>query len=83
MTPVPGIGPSISGQTWTWRARASDARGDSFSAADVYVGSQIGFGMRFKTIEERPVFTEYWGRISARPALARSTAKNDALLPKG
>ena len=57
--------------------------GDSFSAADVYVGSQIGFGMRFKTIEERPVFTEYWGRISARPALARSTAKNDALLPKG
>ena len=26
--------------------------GDSFSAADVYVGSQIGFGMRFKTIEE-------------------------------
>jgi len=57
--------------------------GDSFSAADVYVGSQIGFGMRFKTIEERPVFAEYWGRISARPALARSTAKNDALLPKG
>lgn len=57
--------------------------GDSFCAADVYVGSQIGFGMRFKTIEERPVFTEYWGRISARPALARSTAKSDALLPKG
>ena len=57
--------------------------GDTFSAADVYVGSQIGFGMRFKTIEERPVFTEYWGRISARPALARSTALNDALLPKG
>lgn len=57
--------------------------GDSFSAADVYVGSQIGFGMRFKTIEDRPVFTEYWGRIAARPALARSTAKNDALLPKG
>jgi len=57
--------------------------GDRFSAADVYVGSQIGYGMRFKTIEERPVFIEYWGRISARPALARSTAKNDALLPKG
>jgi glutathione S-transferase len=57
--------------------------GDTFSAADVYVGSQIGYGMRFHTIEERPVFADYWGRISARPALARSTAKNDALLPKG
>lgn len=57
--------------------------GDAFSAADVYVGAQIGFGMRFNTIEPRPVFTDYWGRISARPALARSTALNDALLPKG
>lgn len=57
--------------------------GDAFSAADVYVGSQIGFGMRFKTIDERPVFAEYWARISTRPALARSTALNDALLPKG
>ncbi len=57
--------------------------GDAFSAADVYVGAQIGFGMRFNTIEVRPVFTDYWGRIGARPALARSTALNDALLPKG
>ena len=46
-------------------------------------GSMVGFGMRFNTIEARPVFTDYWGRISARPALARSTALNDALLPKG
>jgi glutathione S-transferase len=57
--------------------------GDTFSAADVYVGSQIGFGMRFNSIERRPVFTEYWDRLSQRPALSRSTALNDALLPKG
>ena len=56
--------------------------GDTFSAADVYVGSQIGFGMRFNTIESRPVFTEYWGRLSARPAYLRSVALNDALLKK-
>lgn len=56
--------------------------GDAFSAADVYVGSQIGYGMRFNTIEPRPVFTEYWDRLTARPALQRSTALNDALLPK-
>ena len=56
--------------------------GDAFSAADVYVGSQIGFGMRFNTIEPRPVFTEYWARLSARPAYLRSVALNDALLKK-
>jgi hypothetical protein len=28
--------------------------GDSFTAADVYVGSGIGFGMQFGTIEKRP-----------------------------
>lgn len=57
--------------------------GDQFSAADVYVGAQIGWGMRFNTIEARPVFVDYWGRLSQRPALQRSTALNDALLPKG
>jgi glutathione S-transferase len=30
--------------------------GDRFSAADVYVGSQISWGMTFGTIEKRPVF---------------------------
>ena len=30
--------------------------GDDFSAADVYVGSAIGFGMMFGTIENRPAF---------------------------
>jgi len=57
--------------------------GDAFSAADVYVGSQIGYGMRFNTIDARPAFQDYWQRLSQRPALARSTALNDALLPKG
>jgi glutathione S-transferase len=56
--------------------------GDTFSAADVYIGSQIGFGMRFNTIESRPVFADYWARLTQRPALARSTALNDALLKK-
>lgn len=57
--------------------------GDSFSAADVYLGSQIGWGLRAGTMEARPAFTGYWSRTSQRPALARSSALNDALLPKG
>jgi glutathione S-transferase len=52
--------------------------GDSFSAADVATGSQIGWGMSFGTIEARPVFADYWARVSARPALARASALADA-----
>ncbi len=51
--------------------------GDRFSAADVYVGSHLGFGMQFGTIDRRPVFEAYWGRLSARPALARANQLDD------
>lgn len=56
--------------------------GDSFSAADVLLGSQIGWGLRFNTVEPRPAFVEYWSRISSRPALARSNAAAEALMTK-
>jgi len=42
------------------------------SAADVYTGSQIGWGLAFGTIEDRPGFRDYWGRIKDRPARRRS-----------
>jgi glutathione S-transferase len=45
--------------------------GDQFSAADVYVGSQIGFGLMTKSLEPRPVFQEYVARLSERPAYKR------------
>lgn len=55
--------------------------GESFSAADVYVGSHIGWGLHMlKTIEPRPVFEDYWARVSARPAHVRAEAKDDALV---
>ncbi len=50
--------------------------GDRFTAADVYVGSHIGFGMMFGTIDKRPAFERYWGLVSARPA-ARSAREID------
>jgi glutathione S-transferase len=55
--------------------------GDSFTAADVYLGAQIGWGMMFGTIEKRPAFERYWQRISARPAAVRARQIDDALLP--
>jgi glutathione S-transferase len=53
--------------------------GDRFTAADVYVGSHIGWGMMFGTLEKRPAFEAYWNRISNRPAAIRAREIDDAL----
>jgi glutathione S-transferase len=55
--------------------------GDRFSAADVYVGSHIGWGMRFGTIEKRPAFERYFEGLSARPAAVRARQIDEALMP--
>ncbi len=52
--------------------------GDRFSAADLYLGSQIGFGLMFGTIEKRPAFERYWQRLGERPANVRARALDDA-----
>jgi glutathione S-transferase len=54
--------------------------GDRFSAADVYVGSHVGWGMEFGTIETRPAFERYFERLSARPAAIRAREIDDALV---
>jgi glutathione S-transferase len=54
---------------------------DAFTAADVYVGSQIGFGLMFNTIDKRPAFQSYWMRITSRPAYKRARELDDALMP--
>lgn len=54
--------------------------GDHFSAADVYLGSQIGFGMQFGTIPASSALTAYWARIKDRPARLRAAAIDDALV---
>ncbi|QKK01553.1 MAG: glutathione S-transferase family protein [Pseudomonadota bacterium] len=46
--------------------------GDRFSAADVYVGSHIGWGMQFGTIDQRPEFAAYWDGLKDRPAHQKS-----------
>jgi glutathione S-transferase len=55
--------------------------GEAFSAADVYVGSQIGWGLAFGTIEKRPAFEAYWAGICERPAYLRGKAIDEALMP--
>jgi glutathione S-transferase len=56
--------------------------GDRFTAADVYLGSQIGWGLLFGSIEKRPAFERYWERIGERPALRRARDIDDALTAK-
>jgi glutathione S-transferase len=46
--------------------------GARFSAADVYLGSEIGWGMFTKALEPRPAFRSYFERCSQRPAHKRA-----------
>lgn len=52
--------------------------GDRFTAADVYVGSQIQFGLQFGTLEKKPAFISYWERLRTRPALLRAAELDNA-----
>jgi len=46
--------------------------GDRFTAADVYVGSQIGWGTGVGSLPRRPAFAEYVARVTSRPAWKRA-----------
>jgi glutathione S-transferase len=56
--------------------------GERFSVADVIVGSQIGFGLAFGSLEKRPEFVRYWQGLSERPAKVQADAIDNALMPK-
>jgi len=55
--------------------------GDSFTAADVYVGSQVAFGLQFGTLPKRDAFAAYAERITARDAYKRANDIDNALMP--
>lgn len=54
--------------------------GETFTAADLYFGSHLGWGMMFGMVEKRPAFEAYWQRVSQRPAMARANEIDDALI---
>lgn len=54
--------------------------GDRFTAADVYVGAQVDWGLIFKTIPSRPVFEAYAARLRARPAYIKAKARDGELM---
>jgi glutathione S-transferase len=54
--------------------------GDRFTAADVYVGAQISWGLNFGTIEKRPEFQDYADRIGQRQAFHRAAELDEKLV---
>ena len=46
--------------------------GETFSAADVYAGSQIDWPMQFGMLEPTPALTDYITRLRARPGYVRA-----------
>ncbi|KQS05162.1 glutathione S-transferase [Sphingomonas sp. Leaf357] len=56
--------------------------GDRFTAADIYLGSHIGWGLGLQTVPPREAFLTYIMPLTAREAYLRGVAKDDALLAK-
>lgn len=56
--------------------------GDRFSAADVYVGSQIDWGLQFGTIASRPAFEAYVGPLRERAGYKRAKDIDNGLIAK-
>jgi glutathione S-transferase len=54
--------------------------GDRFTMADVYVGSQVDWGIAFGTLPQRDAFTAYAERLRRREAyIAAKTIDNDLI----
>lgn len=55
--------------------------GDSFTAADVYIGASVGWGLQFGSVEERPGFADYAALVADRDAYRRAVELDDAAMP--
>ena len=54
--------------------------GGRFTAADIYVGSQIDWGVQFGTLPTNPTFVAYAERLRDRPAYQAAKAIDAALI---
>jgi len=52
--------------------------GDRFTAADVYVGASVAFGLMFGMLPRKPAFESYVARLTAREGFVRAAALDDA-----
>jgi glutathione S-transferase len=54
--------------------------GDRFSAADLFLSSQLSFPMQFGALEKRPTFERYVEQLSSRPARQRALEIDSRLI---
>jgi len=63
-----------------WMENRDWVCGPRFTMADVYVGSQVDWGMNFGTIPPRPAFAAYAERFQARPGYKSAKAVDNKLI---
>lgn len=63
-----------------WFATHDYVCGDRFTMADVYVGSQVDWGLAFKSFPARPSFAAYAERLRARESYQAAKAIDNALI---
>lgn len=56
--------------------------GDTFSAADVYIGSTLRYLLQFNLMPKRPEFTGYVERLKQRPAWQKTLAADQGVAPR-
>ena len=54
--------------------------GDRFTAADVYVGAHVDWGLTFGSLPDRPAFQSYAARLRERPAYRKAKARDQQLI---
>ena len=54
--------------------------GDRFTAADVYAGAHVDWGLTFGSLPDRPSFQSYAARLRERPAYRRAKARDQQLI---
>ncbi|GAA0199454.1 glutathione S-transferase family protein [Kangiella japonica] len=54
--------------------------GERFTAADIYVGSHVLWGLHFGSLDERPGFKEYAARVSERSAYKAAKDLDEQLI---
>jgi glutathione S-transferase len=54
--------------------------GERFTMADVYLGSQVMWGLRFGSMDKRDSFAAYWARCEQRPAYQEAAAIDGKLI---
>ena len=63
-----------------WLSSHDFVCGDRFTMADVYVGSQVDFGLMFGTLPERDSFKAYQARVRERDAYQAAKAIDSKLI---